>query len=281
MPDEPVTRDAEREVTTVRIDYDRIASSYDRRFEASPMDQVALALQALAQNLEADRILEVGCGTGRYLSNLWRETNHSCGLDTSMGMLRQARQRNSQFTLLHGRTCQISFPDAAFDLVYCVNAIHHFDARRAFISEAHSVLRPDGALAVIGPDPHDPAGRWYVYDYFRGTLETDLARFPSWGTVLDWMVAAGFQVVEGRLIQRIVDHKVGREVLDDPFLQKNACSQLALLSDDAYNAGLRRIEGALEEATTRGETVLFPVDLRIGAIIARHRSQDYGIGTRS
>ena len=276
-----MNRDTGGHTATRRIDYDRIAPSYDQRFAFSPMERVVAALQALAQDLGASRILEVGCGTGRYLADLCPDTDRCCGLDTSMGMLHQAHERSSRLHLVRGRACQIGFVDAVFNLVYCVNAIHHFDDPRAFIGEAHRVLEPDGVLAVMGSNPHDPADRWYVYDYFEGTIQTDLERFPSWGTVVDWMIAAGFQVVEWRLIQRIVDHKVGREVLDDPFLQKSACSQLALLSNDAYTAGLRRIEGAVEEAAMRGETVLFPVDLRIGAIIARHRSRDYGIGTRS
>ena len=94
-----------------------------------------------------------------------------------------------------------------------------------------------------------------------GTYETDLDRFPSWGTVLDWMVEAGFERIEWRLVERIEDHKVDRGVFSDPFLQKDACSQLALLSDESYAAGLRRIATALAESEAKGASITFPTDL--------------------
>ena len=168
---------------------------------------------------------------------------------------------------MRGRAGQLPFPAASFDLVYCVNAIHHFQQRRAFIAEARRLLRPGGAFADVGMDPRAHRHRWYVYDYFAGIYDVDLARFPSWGTTVDWMTAAGFERVEWQIVQQIVDHKVGREVLADPFLEKDAASQLSLLSNEAYAAGLRRIEDALDAAEAVGDTPIFPTDLLIAMVV--------------
>ena len=70
-------------------------------------------------------------------------------------------------------------------------------------------------------------------------MKIAIGRFPSGGTVLDWMVAAGFARVEWCLAEHIVHQHVGRAVLADPILQKHGTSQLALLTDEAYAAGLR------------------------------------------
>ncbi len=258
-----------------RIDYDQIAPTYNQRYATNSLGQVADALLALAAEISAQRVLEVGCGTARWLADLTKERRQLWGLDASIGMLRQARQRPIRLVLVQGQALQTAYRDAAFDLVFCVNAIHHFADPQAFVQEAHRLLRPGGALAVVGSNPHDGRGRWYAYDYFEGTLETDLRRFPSWGTIFDWMVTAGFEPVEWRLVERIVDHKVGRDVLDDPFLQKDACSQLALLSDQAYAAGLRRIEAALEKAAAAGETIVFPAEIHLGALIGRLPDDDH------
>jgi len=83
------------------------------------------------------------------------------------------------------------------------------------------------------------------------------------------MTASGFPQVEKCVVKRIVDHKVGREVLEDPFLQKHACSQLALLSDEAYAAGLGRIEAALANAEAAGETLIFPTNILLAMIVGR------------
>jgi hypothetical protein len=80
------------------------------------------------------------------------------------------------------------------------------------------------------------------------------------------MADAGFERVALEAIERINDPKHGRSVLEDPFLQKNACSQLALLTDDAYEAGLRRIEAALKAAEAAGEGLVFRTDLSIAML---------------
>ncbi len=64
--------------------------------------------------------------------------------------------------------CYTPIPDASFHLVFCVNALHHFDQPRSFITEARRLLAPGGTLVIIGMDPHAGRDEWYVYQYFYG-----------------------------------------------------------------------------------------------------------------
>jgi ubiquinone/menaquinone biosynthesis C-methylase UbiE len=249
------------------VDYDRIAPSYNRRFADGEQSGVAAALLDLADTLAAGQILEVGCGTGHWLAGLRSITGRLYGLDLSACMLAQAQRREERLCLARGRAGQLPFPDASFDLVYCVNALHHFQRQRAFVSEAWRLLRPSGALAMVGMDPRTLQRRWYVYDYFEDTYETDLARFPSWGTVVDWMVMAGFEQFQWWPVERILDHKIGRAIWADPFLEKESCSQLTLLTDEAYAAGLKRIDAALTEAEAAGEALTFATDLVLTMLV--------------
>jgi ubiquinone/menaquinone biosynthesis C-methylase UbiE len=261
-----------------RVDYDRISSTYDRRFVRSGMPGVAVTLQALVSELVPRRILEVGCGTAHWLAGLQLlrsqvvspGVSHSgpsslnlFGLDLSGGMLHQARQRRGPLHLVQGRASRLPFPRACFDLVYCVNALHHFDQPSSFVEEAWRLLRPGGKLAVFGMDPRAEQDRWYVYSYFPGTYQADLARFPSWDILQDWMAGVGFDRIARQPVEEIHDTKVGRAVLDDPFLRKDATSQLSLLSDEAYRAGLGRIEAALDAAEAAGERLAFATDLTL------------------
>jgi ubiquinone/menaquinone biosynthesis C-methylase UbiE len=256
-------------MSNIQVDYDRIASSYNIRFADGGLRGVAAALRAVAQGLGTARILEAGCGTGHWLASLDTLTGRLYGLDLSAGMLAQAQRRPERLRLARGRAGQLPFPDASFDLVCCINALHHFQRPRDFVFEARRLLRPGGVLAVAGMDPRRLRDRWYVYDYFEGTYETDLARFPSWGMVLDWLVAAGFERVEWKPVEQILDQKMGRAIFADLFVQKHACSQLALLSDEAYAAGLERIEAALVAAEARGETLTFHTDLLLAMLTSR------------
>jgi hypothetical protein len=124
------------------------------------------------------------------------------------------------------------------------------------------VLRPGGRIAVIGMDPAAGLDRWYLYDHFPGTLETDRARFPSAVQIAAWMEDAGFSHVERGIASRIHGTFRGREVFSDVILSKTGTSQLTLISDEAFAAGMARIEAA---AAAEGE---FVTDLSLALITA-------------
>ncbi len=73
-------------------------------------------------------------------------------------------------------------------------------------------------------------------------------------------------------MERIVDPKVGREMLRNPWLQKTASSDLALLPDEAYQAGVQRIEGAIASAARPGEEIVFAMDVTLALLSGRKRA---------
>jgi ubiquinone/menaquinone biosynthesis C-methylase UbiE len=79
-------------------------------------------------------VLEVGCGTGNYISALQAETGYiAYGIDPSDEMLRRARSHGAQVTWICAPTEEPGFADGQFDFVFTVDAIHHFcDRSRAF-----------------------------------------------------------------------------------------------------------------------------------------------------
>jgi ubiquinone/menaquinone biosynthesis C-methylase UbiE len=267
-------------MATERVNYEEIASTYNQRYVANPLPQVAATLRALVKDLDPARSLEVGCGTGRWLAELsapevqaqaGQAGRRVFGLDLSPAMLSQARPqlKPGPPDLVCGRALRLPFPDRTFDLIYCVNALHHFGGPRAFVAEARRLLRPGGALAIVGMDPRRSRDTWYLYRYFKGTYAADRRRFPTPGELVDWMAAAGFERVEWRPAERILGPLVGRDIFKNSFLRKGGTSQLALLSDEAFARGMRRIEAALAQAEAAGETVVFPVDILLTITVGR------------
>lgn len=265
----------------IAVDYDQVAPTYNQRFTNQKDRPIAAALIELVRACGARRLLEVGCGTGRWLADLLvgRAATPAglFGLDRSAGMLSEAIGQRLGLQIVQGVAECLPFPASSFDLVYCVNALHHFSQPEEFIRQAFHLLRPGGHLAVVGMDPRNfleqpgrPArARWYVYEFFEGTLETDLLRFPSWGQILDWMTGSSFEYASLQPVETVRDTKIGSAIWSDPFLEKNSTSQLILLPDEAYQTGLSKIRSTLATAIAANQTTTFPIDLLIDMLVAR------------
>jgi ubiquinone/menaquinone biosynthesis C-methylase UbiE len=237
------------------VDYDEIADGYDRRYERNDYAGVWRVLREFVGDDRTRDVLDVGCGTGYWLARLGESGRSKlAGLDPSLHMLARAQTRTGDCDLRHGHGEHLPWPDASFDRVYCVNALHHFDDQRGFIAEARRVLRSGGGLLSIGLDPHVGSDRWTVYDCFDGTLEADRRRYPPTTDIRSWMTAAGFERASSRVAMRVTERLAGRDALDSGYLDRNAGSELALLSAEAYDDGITRIWQHIWDAEDRGDT---------------------------
>jgi ubiquinone/menaquinone biosynthesis C-methylase UbiE len=254
------------------VDYNQIARNYDNRYKINRLDGVESALLRLASKKSAVRVLEVGCGTGHWLSAITTVAHQVFGLDLSSGMLHQAQKQSQDLHLTCGYAGKLPFRNQSFDVVFCVNALHHFEDPRGFITEGMFLLKPGGCMAIIGQVPQDRRNRWFVYDYFAGTYETDLKRFHTWETVRGWMAEDGLEDIKLESVEHLIDHKFGREVLSDPFLKKQAVSQLALLSDQEYERGIQKIQEALAGAEPYGKILSFQVELRLDMLVGNKKA---------
>jgi SAM-dependent methyltransferase len=252
-------------------DYNRIAPGYDTRYQVSPLSGIETALRGLRERTGATRLLEAGCGTGHWLAVLSPLAEFVVGLDLSPGMLRKAQGRGGHFGLVCGRGGDLPFAPGAFDLLFMINAFHFIEDKPAFLKQARQLLRPGGAVALVGLDARAAKDRWFIYQYFEGTYETDLKRFPNWDDVPGWMEAAGFEAAPPQTVDRVTYERRGRTILSDHFLEKTGSSELASLSDAAYQAGVERVKAAIAEAEARGEKAIFTADLPFQMVVGRVR----------
>lgn len=250
-----------------RVDYDAIAAEYDNRYRDTSYPGLEAALCQHVADAPGLRVLEVGCGSGHFVQVLGRQGAQVLGLDASLGMLEQARKRAGNALLVRGSAERLPCASRGFDRVCAINALHHFGDKRAFLREAARVLRRGGSIFSVGLDPHQGLDRWFVYDYFRPTLALDCARFPAASEIWELMDEAGFSDCASFEVERLKLAVPAREALASGKLARHTTSQLAILSDTEYAAGIARIERELARAESAGETLLLRVDLRLYASI--------------
>ena len=246
-------------------DYDTVASRYDRRYEGQEHEGIESALRSFLAGGQGLDVLEAGCGTGHWLPLLTTRAGRLAGIDPSAGMLERARQVEHGAWLVRARAEELPFATGSFDRVLCVNAFHHFAAKATFVREARRVLRSEGGMMILGLDPHTEFRSWWVYDYFDGALERDLARYPASREIRTAMAEAGFARCATREAQPIMKRVPAGTALERGLLDRSATSQLMILSEEEYQDGLERIRGASAAATAAGGDLVLATDLRLYA----------------
>ena len=109
----------------------------------------------------ADRILDLGCGTGAQTQQVSLVLDPQLGgaitgIDAAGAMITAAREKRGSdrcfFEVMAAE--KLDFPDRSFDAVMSSLFFHHIplDLKRASLSEAYRVLKPGGTLVVADMD---------------------------------------------------------------------------------------------------------------------------------
>ncbi len=107
-----------------------------------------------------ERVLEVGCGMGRYTFLLAEQGIRVEGLDLSAQLLEKMREHNTEgydiplhpFDLLD---CPPEMHEQ-FDAVVGFFVLHHVHDLQACFSAAAKLVRPAGKVAFLEPNPSNP-----------------------------------------------------------------------------------------------------------------------------
>jgi SAM-dependent methyltransferase len=95
------------------------------------------------------RLLDVGCGTGRMLTELGR-LGDAVGLDLSDEALRFCRERGHDRVLKADLT-GLPFDDDAFDVVTALDVLEHIEDHVGALRECRRVLSPGGRMFMFVP----------------------------------------------------------------------------------------------------------------------------------
>lgn len=157
--------------------YTNFASFYDRVEGDAPAGFARWIVARVDEyNLSVGTLLELGCGTGAVLAALpesWRKT----GVDLSSSMLKQARKRGIDATLIEADLTELTL-GVRFDLVVCVfDTINHLlvlEQWRAAFKVAREHVNPGGLflfdMNTLGRLSEMASQPVWVQDFDENTL---------------------------------------------------------------------------------------------------------------
>ena len=223
-----------------RDHFDAIATRYDAL--RHQLFEPALELLVREGDLAGRRVLDLGCGTGRFAAALAQR--HACtayGVDPSPAMLAVARARSAAVTWLDGRAEEIPLADDAVERAFLQTVVHLVEDRPAAFAELRRVAEPEGIVVVHTVDPAG-APRFWMADLLPSYAAIDVARFPAPDRLTHELRAAGFGSV--RCEPTPMRLRSPREEAAH-LLRERFASSLAHISDAEIEAGARRAERQL------------------------------------
>lgn len=226
-------------------DYDELAPGYDQRYRDRSYPGVRATLIELFGGASAP-VVEVGCGTAQWVAALAAAATRVLGLDASAAMLSAGRVRATG-RLARATAARLPLRTASCAGIYCVHALHHFPDKPAFLAEVARVLAPGGRFAVISLDPARGEDRWVVYDYWPETRAHDLARYLSHEQLQALCAASGLTLQRYGVAEQLAETRRAEELVTRGEALKRSTSQLADLSDEAWQRGLARLTHAARE----------------------------------
>jgi SAM-dependent methyltransferase len=134
----------------------RYETAYPRMFTPSRIgaprrEMLAGVLAQARRHMAPGRLLDVGCGSGHFLSAAQSDGWRGVGTDLSHAACVAARE-TAATPIAQAEAIALPFRAGALDAVTLVNVLDHTAAARRTLEEAARVLRPGGLLVVRVPN---------------------------------------------------------------------------------------------------------------------------------
>ncbi|HUI05885.1 MAG TPA: class I SAM-dependent methyltransferase [Verrucomicrobiae bacterium] len=237
------------------IDYTAAAETYDNTRTHS--DKVIDRFCAAASLDASASILDFGCGTGNYLSQIYRRFGCRCyGVEPSDAMRSQALSKPGLLQIVKGDHLAIPFPSEIFDFGYMTDVIHHVPDLRSMFRELLRVLKASGLLCIV-TESHSQIDARFYNRYFPSLAANEKRRYPDIEEVSARAGEIGFCAAATEAVSSPTGH------ISEGFLRNVAernWSMFRLLSEDEFSHGLQALQrdrGRSFESPVAGETLVW------------------------
>jgi ubiquinone/menaquinone biosynthesis C-methylase UbiE len=182
---------------SVEEGYQRWAETYDH----TPNPLLALeerCLLPLLPNIAGKRVLDLACGTGRWLEKLSaKRPELAIGVDQSQAMLAVAREKPAIGVRLARANClKLPFHNAVFDLAICSFALQHIGDLDELATEWWRVMRAPANLYITDLHPMAYAAGWRTgFRDRQGAMQIETASHSE-AEIVTLFNNVGFELVQ-------------------------------------------------------------------------------------
>ena len=244
------------------VDYDTtvIPKTYDAGREIST-DKKKTVMRFFAERIPAEqmaRIIDLGCGTGRFsrmLADLFEA--EVLGVEPSEMMLEQARIKHGdeRFSFALGSGEEIPADEASADMIFMSMVYHHLEDKPRVARECNRVLQKGGRVCIRNT-VFDEIDSYVYHPFFPSIRDIIGGRLVSRSTMTGYFEQAGFRLAANQTVPEEIspDWKTYAEKM-----KLRADSFVASLPDEEFNSGLVKLQ-AHAETQEQGRSVKLNID---------------------
>ena len=142
-------------------------------------EKIELAyLNNLIGDMTGKKLLDLGCGTGKFGLKLADKADEIVGIDIARHQIEIANQTAEKYGIANFKGVVGDFKDGSypeyFDFVLAVNVIHHTDDIDLILNNVLGSLKPGGKLVIFEINPLNPL--FIPFLFFIGQLKSHLTK---------------------------------------------------------------------------------------------------------
>lgn len=190
-------------MTDFREFFTRHAEGYSRSDSHASGDDLKMLLNLLSFR-KYGKAADIATGTGFTAMGIASLCESVVAVDFTAAMLEEAKKNASaspesaRISFLQATAEDTGLESAAFDLVTCRRAAHHFTDKKAFLEEVKRMLRKGGIFALVdmlSPD-EDHGGLLDHLERLRDSSHIHASSESEWKELIS---GAGFEILESRV----------------------------------------------------------------------------------
>ena len=151
----------------LQAEFERAAEGFASRTRGRFDD---LGAPEFARFSDGESVLEVGCGTGNFLSLFAGRAGILIGVDVTFGMLRRAYMEHPDVLPVQADGARLPLGSRSIDLVASAQALHHIHRPVPVVKEMARVARAGGRVLIVdqlAPESYEQAAFMTQLDTIR------------------------------------------------------------------------------------------------------------------
>lgn len=177
----------------------KIKKFYDQEYYIDARDQNDLPwhykeIVDRLGNLEGAQVLDIACGTGKWLEYLASKGAAASGIDISERAIAACQERMPTSDIRVGIAEDLPFQDASFDVITCMGSLEHFLEPHRAIAEMRRVGKEKARYLILVPNSGFLPRRLGLYGGTDQVKVREVVRsLREWDALFS---AAGLRVLE-------------------------------------------------------------------------------------